>query len=372
MDLEFTAEQDQLRAAVRSVLARECPPSHLRALVEADDYGPVSVLWDRVVTLDWPALTVPSDNGGLGGDFVDLAILAEELGRVAAPGPLLPTASQFTPVVRELGTVAQRQQFLGAVATGCLTGTLALAEANWSLDGIEAAARPMGEGWTLEGQKRYVIEGGRSDEIAVVARDTDGRLGVWVLPGPAIVAKPVQALDRSRQLATLNLDGVVVSADRRLGPPGLDATRGLQRALHEATTALALEAVGTCQTIFDLALQYAKDRHQFGVPIGSFQAMKHKFANMTISLERARATCYFATATIAGDDERRDLAVAMAKAAVGECQQLLAQEGIQTLGGTGYTWEHDMHLYVKRAKTADALFGSARYHRGIVAELIGL
>jgi alkylation response protein AidB-like acyl-CoA dehydrogenase len=136
--------------------------------------------------------------------------------------------------------------------------------------------------------------------------------------------------------------------------------------------AVALETVGTCQAIFDIALDYAKVRHQFGVPIGSFQAIKHKFADMLVALEKARATAYFAALTIAEDDDRRALAASMAKAAAGDCQRLVAQEGVQVLGGIGYTWEHDMHLYVKRAKTGDALLGTARQHRARVAQLIGL
>ena len=370
MDLEFGAERDELRAAVASVLARESPPALVRGVVEGT--ASFEGLWTRMVALDWPALTVPEDCGGLGGGFLELAVVAEELGRVLAPGPLFATATQFVPVVRELGTPAQRERFLGAVAAGSLRGTLALAEHSWRLDDVNATARSTGEGWVLNGRKRFVVEGGRADEIAVVAREGDGRLAVWIVPGTAVRATTLDAVDRSRQLAELALDDLPVGPDRRLGSPGTDAGPGLERAVAEATTALALETVGTCQTIFDLALQYAKDRVQFGVPIGSFQAVKHKFANMLIALERARACCYFASATIADDDDRRPLAVAMAKAAVGDCQQLLAQEGIQTLGGIGYTWEHDMHLYVKRAKTSGALFGTAREHRRSVADLLVL
>ena len=130
--------------------------------------------------------------------------------------------------------------------------------------------------------------------------------------------------------------------------------------------------VGTCQSIFDVALAYAKERHQFGAPIGSFQAIKHKFADMLVALERARAASYFAAATIAENDDRRALAVAMAKAAAGDAQRLIAQEGIQIMGGIGYTWEHDMHLYVKRAKAGDALLGTSSDHRAQVARIIGL
>jgi alkylation response protein AidB-like acyl-CoA dehydrogenase len=158
-----------------------------------------------------------------------------------------------------------------------------------------------------------------------------------------------------------------VDGDRVLARPDR-----LSRAVEEATVALALETVGTCQAIFDMTLDYAKNREQFGVPIGSFQAVKHKFADMYVALERARATAYFAAVTIAEDDERRTVATSMAKAAVGDAQRLIAQEGIQTLGGIGYTWEHDMHLLVKRAKSGDALFGTAADHRAKVADHLGI
>jgi alkylation response protein AidB-like acyl-CoA dehydrogenase len=146
----------------------------------------------------------------------------------------------------------------------------------------------------------------------------------------------------------------------------------VRRAVEEASAALAVELVGTCQTIFDVTLEYAKQREQFGVPIGSFQAIKHKFADMLVALERARATAYFAALTIAEDDERRAVAVSTAKAAAGECARLLAKEGIQIHGGIGYTWEHDMHLYVRRARSSALLFGTAADHRARIATLLGL
>jgi alkylation response protein AidB-like acyl-CoA dehydrogenase len=194
---------------------------------------------------------------------------------------------------------------------------------------------------------------------------------VHVVPADAagVTVEPVHAFDPSRPIATVSFDRVHVDDDRVLRGGGPDAGR---RALEEATVALALETVGTCQAIFDVALAYAKDRHQFGVPIGSFQSVKHKFADLLVAVEKARATCYFAVATIAEDDARRTLATSMAKSAAGDCQRLLAQEGIQIHGGIGYTWEADVHLYVKRAKTGDALLGTAREHRARVADLIGL
>jgi alkylation response protein AidB-like acyl-CoA dehydrogenase len=215
-----------------------------------------------------------------------------------------------------------------------------------------------------------VLDGDRADELVVAARVDDG-VGLFVVPGSAVRATPVAVLDTTRSLATVELDAVSVEGDRALGNPGRSEAV-LDRVREEAVVALAIETVGACQSIFDLALGHAKERHQFGVPIGSFQALKHKFADMLVALERARVTCYFAALTIAEDDTGRTLAASVAKSAAGDAQRLIAEEGIQILGGIGYTWEHDMHLYVKRAKTGDALLGTAADHRSRVADALGL
>jgi alkylation response protein AidB-like acyl-CoA dehydrogenase len=228
----------------------------------------------------------------------------------------------------------------------------------------------------LSGVKHAVAEAAAADEVVVVARlsgtQGDDGVGAFVVPRDALALDPVATLDPSRRLARLTLDGVRVGVDRCLGEPGRATSGALRRAVEVATAALALEMVGTCQAIFDVTLEYAKQREQFGVPIGSFQAIKHKFADMLVALERARATGYFAALTIAEDDDRRALAVSTAKAAAGDCARLIAKEGIQIHGGIGYTWEHDMHLYVRRVKAGAALFGTAPQHRARVADLIGL
>ena len=375
MDLEFTADQEELRTSVRAVLTRECPPSLVREVVEKGT--PADDLWAAMVDLDWPALTIDPAYGGLGLGFVELAVVVEELGRAIAPGPFLPTVSQFVPAIREAGTAEQQARFLGDVAAGRITGTLAVAEesGSWRGEDVDLVTNRHGDGWILRGSKRYVVEGATADELVVAARleGTEGPngLALFVVPREAVGATALQTLDASRQYATVDLDGVTVGPDRTLGEPGRGAPV-LARVVEEATTALALEMVGTCQSIFDIALEHAKSREQFGSPIGSFQAMKHKFADMFVALESARAVCYFASATLAEDDERRSLAVSMAKAAAGDCQRLVAQEGLQSLGGIGFTWEHDMHLYLKRAKSGDAVFGTARQHRARVASLVGM
>ncbi|HMG25446.1 MAG TPA: acyl-CoA dehydrogenase [Acidimicrobiia bacterium] len=378
MHLEFTAEQDELRDGVRAMLARECPIALVREVVEKG--AQPDALWAQMVELGWPALTVPEQAGGLGMGEVELAVVVEELGRVLAPGPFVPTVTQFAPVVAEAGSPEQQARFLGAVAAGEITGTLALVEENGSIDAtrISSTASPDGDGFVLDGTKAAVLEAATADEIAVVARhrgtDDDGRgvVGAFVVPRGDVRVDPVDALDASRSLARVKLDGVRVGADRVLGEPGPATAAAVGRAVEVAATALAVETVGAAQEIFDISVAYAKQREQFGVPIGSFQAIKHKFADMLVALERARATSYFAALTIAEDDDRRSLAASIAKAAAGDCAALLAKEGIQIHGGIGYTWEHDMHLYVRRVKSNALLFGDARQHRARVADLIGL
>jgi alkylation response protein AidB-like acyl-CoA dehydrogenase len=374
--LEFTAEQDELRDGVRAMLARECPIALVREVVEKG--ATPDALWAHMVELGWPALTVPEHAGGLGMGTVELAVVVEELGRVLAPGPFVPTVTQFAPVVAEAGSTDQRERFLRGVATGAITGTLAFVEDGGSIDvtRISSTASADGDGFVLDGTKTAVVEAVTADELAVVARrpgtaGVDG-VGAFVVPRADVRVDPIDVLDASRPLARVSLDGVRIGADRVLGEPGPATAAAVGRAVEVATTALAVETVGTAQEMFDITLAYAKQREQFGVPIGSFQAVKHKFADMLVVLERARATSYFAALTIAEDDERRSLATSVAKAAAGDCAQLLAKEGIQIHGGIGYTWEHNMHLYVRRVKSSSVLLGDAGQHRARVADLIGL
>jgi alkylation response protein AidB-like acyl-CoA dehydrogenase len=374
--LEFTTEQDELRDGVRAMLVRECPMSLVREVVEKGTTP--DALWSQMVELGWPALTVPEPAGGLGMGTVELAVVVEELGRVLAPGPFVPTVTQFAPVVAEAGSPEQQERFLGGIAAGELTGTLALVEESGSIEAghVTTTATPDGDGFVLEGAKEMVVEASTADEIAVIARTPgtqgDDGVGAFVVSRADVRLDPVDALDATRPLARVALDGVRIGADRVLGDPGTATAAAVRRAVEVAATALAVETVGAAQTIFDITLAYAKQREQFGAPIGSFQAIKHKFADMLVALERARATSYFAALTIAEADGRRALATSTAKAAAGDCAALLAKEGIQIHGGIGYTWEHDMHLYVRRVKSSSLLFGNAAQHRARVADLIGL
>jgi alkylation response protein AidB-like acyl-CoA dehydrogenase len=381
MDLDLTDEQRDLQDAARDVLDGENTVELSRSVVEERDGAEKAVdeLWARLTALDWPGLTVPESHGGLGLGPVELVVVTEQMGRALVPGPFLSTSSQFVAAVREAGTEDQHERFLGPVASEGVTGTLAFAEPGSGIDlaGIDATFRPSGTGFVLNGEKSFVLEASRAAQIVVVAR-REGTIaaegiGLFVVAAdsPGLTVEAMSSLDGSRELATLKIDGVEVGADRVLGEPG--ASSGvLRRILDEATTALAAEMVGTCQGIFDVLFEHVTNREQFGVKIGSFQAMKHKFANMYVAIEASRATARFAAAALAEADPRSSLASSMAKSSAGDCERLVGVEGIQCLGGIGYTWEHDMHLYVKRVRTAAALFGTAAQHRARIAGLIGL
>ncbi len=371
MELDFTSDQEELRASVRSFLDKECPLELVRSVVEGGEA--TSKLWASMVALDWPALAVPEENGGLGLSIVETAVVVEELGRAVAPGPLLPTVTQFAPMVREIGTPEQRQRFLSEVASGALTGTVALADhaRGWSLGDVTMTAERAEGGWVLDGTKLGVLAGEGMTEVVVVARVGDG-VGAFVVPAAEARLTPVRSLDASRPLSTATLDRVLVPDDRALGEPGSAAsTQGATRALQEATAALALETVGVCDALFQMVLSYVKDRKQFGVPIGSFQAVKHKMTNMFLAIERARSLCYFAIAAIDEDTPARGTAVSMAKSASDDCQRTVCRDSLQSFGGIGYTWEHDGHLLIKRAESGGALLGGSAEHSLAVAAALG-
>lgn len=377
MDLELSEDEAALRDNVRAVLASACPPSVVRAVF--DGTGDAAALWGRMVELGWPGLAVAEQHGGLGLGTVEVVIVAEELGRAVAPGPFLATVTQFAPAVRELGAGGPlAADLLERVAAGAVTGTVAFAErGRWEAATVAATATEAGGGWVLSGSKDAVADGTTADEVLVIARaagttGADG-LGAFVVPGDRLTATPRRVIDPTLPLADLTFDGVVVPADRVLAAPGTAGVAdALDRASEEAAVALAAVTVGACRSVFERTLDYAKVREQYGRPIGSFQALKHRLADMYLAVERAASLCWFAALTIAEEDPRRAEAAAMAKAAAGECQRLVGEDGIQLHGGIGLTWENDLHFAVKRAMACAALYGNDVAHRARLARMFGL
>ncbi len=358
MDFELTADQHHLQEVVREVADKECPSSLVRAVAEGSGAAEVDALWSTFVGLDWAALTIAEEDGGMGVTAVELVILVEELGRVADPTPLLGTASQYTAMVRECFAQPSRAELLGAVCGGS-TGA-----ASFEPAGLTAVRE--GESWRLSGTVEHVVDGDRADQLALVAR-TDAGPGVFVVPASSATIARSPTFDATLHLAAITLEGVEVGPDRVAHGAGV--VEGIEAARLEAVTCISASMVGASQRILELALDHVRERHQFGRPIGSFQAVKHLAVDVYVAIERARALCHFAALTLAEHDERRTLAAAMAKAAAGDCQRLAAGTGIQLFGGLGYTWENDLQLFVRRAKSGEPLLGSSTEHRSAVAGL---
>jgi alkylation response protein AidB-like acyl-CoA dehydrogenase len=372
MDFEVTPEQQELIDSVRSVLAPECPTALVRDIVE-NGSAPEQP-WKSARELGWASIDLPEGLGGLELGFAALGLVVEEHGRRIAPGPFLATVTQFLPLVCEAGTPDQVQRLARPAGAGELRGALAVdhGRAAEHEPGESLRARRDGDAWCLSGERSYVLDGDVADEIALAAWvDGGDGVGLFVVPQGAAEARRVVAFDASRPLANLRFDDVRVAPDRVLGTPGASA-RALGRALERATIAAALECVGACQTLLEMTVDHARNRRQFDQPIGAFQAIQHKCADMFVQVEKARATAYFAMMAVAEDDPRRALAASMAKAAASDCQRLVCKEGIQIHGGMGYTWESDVQLFVKRAKTLEALFGTGRAHRRRIADLLGI
>jgi alkylation response protein AidB-like acyl-CoA dehydrogenase len=354
MDIELSDDQLALRDAVRSVVDKECSPAFVRSVI--DDGVDAAPWWATMVGLDWPALAVPEDCGGVGLGWIELAIVLEELGRANDPSPYLATTAMFAPMVHHAGDAAQRAEWLGKVASGELVGTLALGA------GSVRATADTG-GWRLDGGVSHVVDGDRADVIAVVADAPDG-VAVFVVDRGDVAVTPTRAFDFTVHTADVHFDGVVVDESRRLA--GADVARGVDRAADVATLAWAVSTVGACQRIVDMTVEYVKERHQFGVPIGSFQAVKHKAVDMYVAVERARAICQYAALEVDADDHPMPTA-SMAKAAAGECQQIVIRNGIQLFGGIGFTWENDLQTSVRRAAIGEVMMGGAVSHRRRVA-----
>lgn len=364
MDLELSDDQFELRDNIRSVLEGACPPSAVRAVYEGT--GNVEELWAQMVDLYWPALGISEDAGGLGLGFVEVALLAEELGRAAAPGPLLAVISQFIPVLAEAGAT----DLLGEAAAGTNVGALAYAErGRWEPAAVTATAVPTGDRWTVSGTKDAVLAAAWADRFAFVARADNGSLGVFLVERGHVTVTVPEVVDPGLGLADVSCDRAPAIA---LMPPGPDTIGVLNRVSQQAATAMALHGVGACRRIFEVTLEYAKVREQYDRVIGSFQALKHRFADLYLAVERANAVGYFAAVAIAEDDGRRSEAAHIAKAAAGDCQRLVVEDGLQLHGGIGFTWENDLHFLLKRAKAADVLCGGRGYHRAVLASSLGL
>ena len=376
MDFAFSEEQEMLRRSAREFLAKECSTKVVRRLMESGD-GYDEALWKKMADLGWTALGIPEEYGGV-GTFLDLVVVLEEAGRALLPGPFFSTMGLAVPVLIEAGTEAQKKEVLSEIASGSARATLAFTEPSgrWDAGSIALTAKQSSGGWRLDGVKVFVPDVEVADYIVVVARTRgEGEEGLTLLlvkgKPKGMAVRPLETLDMTRRWSEIRFDGVQLGADAVMGAPDKAWPR-LKRALEWATSALCAEMVGGVQKVLETSTEYAKTRHQFGKPIGIYQAVSHKLAAMLVLAESGRSATYYAAWTVEADAPDRSLASSMAKAYVSDAYRKVAGDGIQVHGGIGFTWEHDMHLYFKRAKSSEVTLGDATFHRELVAQALDL
>ncbi|HAM03317.1 MAG TPA: acyl-CoA dehydrogenase [Acidimicrobiaceae bacterium] len=360
MDFTFSPEQDDFRQAVRTTLAAEAPGAYVRSMID-DPAGVTPQLWATMAELGWLGVLVPERLGGLGLGLLDVVVLQEELGKLPFPGPFVSSAVAATSAAVRLGL----DDLLPDLASGARRGTVAIEEGGVGdpLAGVRATAKPDGDSYVLSGTKPVVLDGAGADWALVVADDGEG-IGSFLLEAPAGEAVP--GLDVTRKLAHLELDGRRAG---RVGPPG-DHSALWARVVDDVSVALCAELVGTAERALELAVEYAKVRVQFDRPIATFQAIKHKAADMLHHLELARVGTHYAAWASDTDAPDRERAAAMAKGYAAEAAVDVTAESIQIHGGVGFTWDVDCHLLYRRAKQDDLLFGPQGYQRQRLAGLL--
>jgi len=376
MNFALSEEQEAFREGLRRFLAEASPPAEVRrtmATPEGVDRG----LWKRMAEeLGLQGLLVPEAEGGQGFGFLEVGIALEELGRALVCAPYLASAVLATSALLESGDTSARRSFLPALASGGTFGALALLDpgADWSAADVRMSFVRDGAGYRLSGEKRYVEGGGVADLLVVAARRPESAglegLSLFLVDGaaPGLSRASLETLDPTRRLAHLTFESV---GARLLGAEGA-AGAVLSRVLDLGAAGLAAEDVGGAERCLEMALSYARQRVQFARPIGSFQAVKHKAAEVLLELESARAAAQYAAWTAAEAPQELPLAASLAKAVCGEAYLRAAAESIQIHGGIGFTWEHDAHLYYRRARANETLFGDAREHRARIATRLGL
>jgi alkylation response protein AidB-like acyl-CoA dehydrogenase len=381
VDLVLTPEQDLLQQTVREFVTGRSSLRRIRTLRDgaaADGFS--RPLWAEMAQLGWVGIVVPVEHGGVGLGYLDLMVVMQELGRGLMPEPMIGTVLLGANALLLGGSAAQRQGQLPAVAAGERLLALAYQEAQSRHDPhhVETRAEPTGHGWTLRGEKTHVLDGSVADRLIVSARtaggprDPDGITLFLLAPDAPGVTVERQARLDSRPAARVRLDGVHVGRDAVLGAPG-EGGALLSRVLDRATIGLGAEMLGSMSAAFEMTTEYLKTRVQFGVPIGSFQALKHRAARMFVEMELAHSAVMGAHRTV--DEGRDDAAVAraagVAKARCSDAFLLIANEAVQMHGGIGMTDEHDIGFFLKRARAAEMTFGDAAWHRDRLAHLDG-
>lgn len=369
MDFGFSEEQDLLRQSAADFLRNECPMSYVRQMME-DERGYADEVWNKMAELGWMGLVVPEEHGGAGLSMVDLVVVLEEMGKVVLPGPFFSTVALGGLCVQAAGNEEQKKALLPGMASGQTTLTLACLEENarWDEAGINLSAEKNGGGYVLNGVKLFVSDAHVADHIICAARTSEG-VALFLLDRQqaGLGTRLLKTMDQTRKLCAVTLENVHVGADALLGAPG-QGWDVLSRVINQSKVALSAEMCGGAQQVLDMSVEYAKVREQFGRPIGSFQAIQHKCADMLVQVEGAKSATYYAAWAVSNDTSDAALAAAMAKAYCSDAYRQVTSEGIQVHGGIGFTWEHDMHIYFKRAKGSEVTFGDATWNRELVAQ----
>jgi len=371
MNFAFSEEQEELRSAVRRFLQEKSPETEVRRLMETEDgYDPA--VWSQMADqLGLQSLTIPEEYGGSGFSYVELIVILEEMGSALLCAPYFSTVALAANALLTSGDETAKKELLPGLASGETIGTLAITEDNgrWDFEGIATQATESKGVWTLDGHKSYVLDGHLANLILVAARTPAG-LSLFAVEGDAagLTKTSLPTMDQTRKQARL----VFESTPARLVGTDGGAADGLTKTLDLAAVALAAEQVGGAQHCLDSSVDYAKNRIQFGRPIGSFQAIKHKCADMLLEVESAKSAAYYAGWAAAEDSDELPVVASLAKSYCSEAYFHAAAENIQIHGGIGFTWEHDAHLYFKRAKSSELLFGDPAYHRELLAQRIGI
>jgi alkylation response protein AidB-like acyl-CoA dehydrogenase len=372
----FTDEQEQFRAALRRFLTDRSPTTEVRRLMAtAEGYDPA--VWRQLSDeLLLPGVHIPEQYGGVGFGMVELGIVMEELGRALLCAPYFSTAVLAANAIMNAGTEVQKSSLLPDIAKGARLATLAITEpdGNWNPAGIKLLARPDSGGYRLDGVKSYVVDGHIAELLIVAARvpNTAGMqgLGLFTIEAKAsgVERHLLESIDPTRKIARIELRNAHANLLGKLD----DGPNAIVRTLDQAAIALANEMAGGAQTMLDSALEYAKLRVQFGRTIGSFQAIKHKLADMLLDVELAKSTAYYAAQAAAVDDPEWSALASLAKAAASETYLHTAAECIQIHGGIGFTWDNDTHLWFKRAKSSEVFLGQPNYHRELLMQRWGV
>jgi len=369
MDFTFSQEQEILRDSARRFVEKECSVDYIKQFVD-DKSSFTEEMWRKMAELGWTAVLIPEEYGGLGLSFVDLAVILEEMGRGPMPGPFISSVVLAGEAIRLCGNPYLKDAYLPKMALGEIKGTLAWAEPGDlnSLDNITLTANNAGESFTLNGTKIFVPDADLADFIICVAKTEEGT-GLFLVEkeAPGVGINVLHTMDRTVNLCEVVFNDVTVPKDALLGEAGA-ADPFLRQVLNKVNVAYSMDMVGGGRRVLDIGVEYAKTRVQFGQAIGSFQAIKHKSAELLMEVECSRSIVYYAAWAQEQDEMEATINASVAKVFSSNMYRKATKEVLQILGGIGFSWEHELHIYLKRAKCLGSLFGDAAFHRERVAQ----